>query len=40
LAKKNHEKERSAKISCFEVPDFLFWGLEASPVAWTIYLET
>jgi hypothetical protein len=38
MAKKNHEKEKSEEISCFEVQDFLFWGLEASPVACTIYL--
>jgi hypothetical protein len=39
MVKKNQEKDRSEEISCFEVLDFLFWGLEDSPVAWTIYLK-
>jgi hypothetical protein len=27
------------EISCFEVLDALFWGLKASPVAWTSFME-
>jgi hypothetical protein len=27
------------KISCFEALDVLFWGLKASPVAWTSFME-
>ncbi len=29
--------EKSYEISCFEVLDVLFWGLKASPVAWTSF---
>ncbi len=31
--------EKWTNISCFEVPDVLFWGLRASPVAWTSFME-
>jgi hypothetical protein len=31
--------EKSSEISCFEVLDVLFWGLKASPVAWTSFLK-
>ncbi len=27
------------EMSCFEVLDVLFWGLKASPVAWTSFME-
>ncbi len=31
--------EKSIEFSCFEVLDFLFWGLKASPVAWASFME-
>ncbi len=31
--------KKSSEKSCFEALDVLFWGLKASPVAWTSYLE-
>ncbi len=30
---------KSTEFSCFEVLDVLFWGLEASPVAWASFME-
>ncbi len=30
---------KSEEISCFEMLDVLFWGLKASPVAWTSFME-
>ncbi len=33
------EIEKSWEILCFEVLDVLFWGLKASPVAWTSFKE-
>ncbi len=30
---------KSSEISCFEVLDVLFWGLKASPIAWTFFIE-
>jgi hypothetical protein len=32
-------KNRKKEISCFEVLDVLFWGLEASPVAWMSFMK-
>ncbi len=34
-----HWKERSEEITCFIVLDFFVWGLEASPVAKTSFME-
>jgi hypothetical protein len=31
--------EKSQKFSLFEVLDVLFWGLKASSVAWTSFME-
>jgi hypothetical protein len=30
---------KNLEISCFEVLDVLFWGLKASFVAWTSFME-
>ncbi len=31
--------EKSLEISCFEVLDVLFWGMKASPVPWTSFMD-
>jgi hypothetical protein len=40
MAKMTHKnREKNNKISYFEVLKVLFWGLKASPVAWTFSME-
>jgi hypothetical protein len=34
-----HRNRKSAKISCYDVSNVLFWGLEASLVAWTTSMK-
>jgi hypothetical protein len=38
-AKMTHKNRKKYEFSCFEVLDVLFWGLKASPVAWTSFME-
>ncbi len=38
-AKMTNENRKNKEISCFEVLDFVFWGLKASSVAWTSFIE-
>ncbi len=40
-AKMTHKNRKKVQeISCFKVLDVLFWGLKASSVAWTSFMET
>jgi hypothetical protein len=34
-----HKNRKKYRIFMFEVLDVLFWGLKASPVAWTSFME-
>jgi hypothetical protein len=34
-----YDPQKNLKISCYEVLDILFWGLKATSVAWTSFME-
>jgi hypothetical protein len=40
VGKNDPQKSKSEEMYCFEVLDYLFSGLEASPVAWTFFMMT
>jgi hypothetical protein len=40
VGKNDHKKEKCEEMCCFEVLRVFFWGLEASPEAWTSFVES